>query len=386
MRKATTVFALLLRLIPRRLAEQIARRTATEARVRRLGWYSRLGALVFAQLADCSSVRSLLHHVSELPFVRRALGIERLAKSTLTDALERPVGEIFGAALQELLARLQELCAKQRRRGGRRWRETMMIMDATYLALCLSRFEWARRPGSSGRAGVKLHVAYSAYLRAPEQLVVCEGHLHERNAKAALSLGEGRLCVFDRGYFDLDFFEQLRAAGATFVTRLKRRVHVHTLTSRRPSDPRVLEDSDVVLGIDADSPRFRLVRYRDLKTKREYEFLTDRFDLSATSVADAYKARWQIELFFRFLKQHLRIKRFYGTSREAVEAQIYAALIAFVLVEIARRLSQGIQGSSLAMWRSLRVALTTSHVEATWFEKLRTSPFLDILLAERFWP
>jgi hypothetical protein len=385
-RKAITVFTLLVRLIPRHRAEQIARRTPTESRVRKVDWFARLGALVFGQLADCSSLRSVLHHVGELSFVREALGLKRLAKSTLTDALEKPVREIFTAAFEDVLGRLLDVCAAQGRRSGRKWREMLTILDASYVALCLSEFDWARRPGSSERAGVKLHVAYSEYMRAPEQLLVTEGHVHERNAKAAFSIEEGRTYVFDRGYFDRAFFDQIRNAGAHFVTRLKRGVNFLRYSSRAPTDRRVLEDVDVTIGTEPAAGLLRLVRYRDPQTRRVYEFLTDRHDLGALSVADAYKARWQIELFFRFLKQHLRIKRFYGTSREAVEAQLYAALIAFVLVEIARRLGQRHVGSSLVMWRSVRVSLTTPSVDAVWFRQLLDSRDLHLLLSERFWP
>src|SRR3990172_207638 len=157
MRKATTLFTLLVRLIPRGGGGQVARRRHTEVRVRKLDWFARLGALVFAQLADCPSLRSLLHTLDELPFVRQALGVGRVAKSTLTDALEKPVGEIFRTALEDLLGRLRELCTAQRRRGGRRWRELMTLVDASQVGLCLSMFEWARRPGKQ-QAGIKLHV------------------------------------------------------------------------------------------------------------------------------------------------------------------------------------------------------------------------------------
>ena len=152
--------------------------------------------------------------------------------------------------------------------------------------------------------------------------------------------------------------------------------------ARRRTDERVLADCDVTLGSEGDARMLRLVRYRDPETRHVYEFITDRFDLSATSIADAYKARWQVELFFRFLKQHLRIKRFFGTSRAAVEAQLYAALVAYVLVEIVRRIGQGAVGSLLSVLRSIRVALTTAQVEAEWFKRLQASPHLHLLLAE----
>jgi len=384
MRKATTLFTVLVRLIPRRGAGQVALGRRTEARVRKPDWFARLGVLVFAQLADCPSLRSLLHTLEELPFVRHALGVSRVAKSTLTDALEKPVGEIFRTALEDLLGRLREMCTVQHRREGRRWRELMTLVDASQVSLCLSMFEWARRPGKE-QAGIKLHVAYNLYLRAPEQLLVTVGHVHERNTKAALSIEKGHTYVFDRGYFDLAFFDQIRDAGAHFVTRIKRGVNVRRCDARPCSDFRVQGDWDVKLGTDRDARILRFVRYRDPKTGRVYDFVTDRFDLSAVSIADAYKARWQVELFFRFLKQHLRIKRFFGTSRAAVEAQLYAAFIAFVLVEIARRIGQGASGSLLTMLRSIRVALTTERLDAAWFRNLQASPQLSRLLEERFW-
>jgi putative transposase len=371
----------LIRLIPHRRAEQLARRSSTEARVRKLDWFARLGALVFAQLTDCASLRALLHHVEELPFVRRALRIDRLAKSTLTDALEKPVGELFRAVLNDLVGRLGQVAQAQRRRGGRRrWSELLTLIDSTHMSLCLSMFEWAR--SKDDQAAVKLHIAYDLYLRAPEQFLVTEGHVHDRNPKVVFTVEKGRTYVFDRGYFDLDYFDEIRDAGAHFVTRVKRSVRVLKYGARRRTDDCVLADLDVTLGSDGDARMLRLVRYRDPETHRVYEFITDRFDLSATSIADAYKARWQVELFFRFLKQHLRIKRFFGTSREAVEAQLYAALVAYVLVEIVRRIGQGAVGSLLAVLRSIRVALTTAHVEAEWFKRLHASPHLHLLLAE----
>ena len=381
MRHATTVFMLLIKLIPHRRAEQLARACGTESRVRKLDWFARLGALVFAQLADCTSLRGLLQHVDELPFVRRALRIDRLAKSTFTDALEKPVGELFRAALNDLVGRLGQLAQAQRGRGHKRgWSELLTLMDSTHMSLCLSMFEWARSKGD--QAAVKLHIAYDLYLRAPEQFLVTEGHLHDRNPAVVFTIEKGRTYVFDRGYFDLDYFDEIRDAGAHFVTRVKRGVTVLKYGARRRTDERVLADRDVTLGSDADARMLRLVRYRDPKTRHVYEFITDRFDLSATSIADAYKARWQVELFFRFMKQHLRIKRFFGTSRAAVEAQLYAALVAYVLVEIVRRIGQGTVGSLLSVLRSIRVALTSAHVEAAWFKRLQCSPHLHLLLAE----
>jgi len=380
-RHTTTVFGLLVRLIPRRRAEQLARTSRAESRVRKLDWFARLGALVFAQLSDCPSLRSALHSIEELPFIRRALRIDRLAKSTLTDALERPVGDLFRAALDDVVGRLRQLTAAQRQRSPRRWRELMTLIDSTHMSLCLSMFEWARdRKGQ--QAAVKLHIAYDLYLRAPEQFLVTEGHVHDRNPLVVFTVEKDRTYVFDRGYFDLDYFDEIRDAGAHFVTRIKRGVTVLKYGARRRTDERVLADCDVTLGSEGDARMLRLVRYRDPETRHVYEFITDRFDLSATSIADAYKARWQVELFFRFLKQHLRIKRFFGTSRAAVEAQLYAALVAYVLVEIVRRIGQGAVGSLLSVLRSVRVALTTAQVEAEWFKRLRASPHLHLLLAE----
>ena len=336
---------------------------------------------MFAQLSDSPSLRSALHSIEELPFIRRALRIDRLAKSTLTDALERPVGDLFRAALNDVVGRLRQLTAAQRQRSPRRWRELMTLIDSTHMSLCLSMFEWARdRKGQ--QAAVKLHIAYDLYLRAPEQFLVTEGHVHDRNPQVVFTVEKDRTYVFDRGYFDLDYFDEIRDAGAHFVTRIKRGVTVLKYGARRRTDERVLADCDVTLGSDGDARLLRLVRYRDPETRHVYEFITDRFDLSATSIADAYKARWQVELFFRFLKQHLRIKRFFGTSRAAVEAQLYAALVAYVLVEIVRRIGQGAVGSLLSVLRSVRVALTTAQVEAEWFKRLRASPHLHLLLAE----
>jgi len=381
MRHATTVFALLIRLIPRHRAEQLAKGSRSERRVRKVGWFARLGTLVFAQLADCPSLRSVLHHVEELPFVRHALGVERLAKSTLTDALERPVGDVFRAALQDLVGRLRELTVAQGHRATRRWREMMTLIDSTRMSLCLSMFEWAHSPRGK-TAGVKLHLAYDLFLRAPEQFLVTEAHVHDRSPKVVFTVEKGRTYIFDRGYFDLRYFKQLVRAGAHFITRVKRGVHVLRYLDRPCHGRGVLADRDVTLGTDPTAPLLRLVRYRDPETRHVYEFITDRFDLSAMAVAEGYKARWQVELFFRFLKQHLRIKRFFGTTRAAVEAQIYAALVAYVLVEIARRISQGAVGSLLAVLRSIRVALTAAHVDTSWFKRLQASPHLGLLLAE----
>ena len=218
-----------------------------------------------------------------------------------------------------------------RRPGPRR----VKILDATYVPVCDSLFP--RADFMPGKSAVKLHFLLDADAGTPQELQVTSGQVHELEVARKLSFAPGDLLLLDRGYVDFAWLYSLHQQDVAFVTRLPRNVRYQVVQKNPiPADAAVLADQTIRLTTAHSRSRYpetlRLVHYRDPETDKEYVFLTNLPDLPALAVADLYRQRWQIETFFRWIKQNLKIKTFYGTSENAVLIQIWTALIAYLLL------------------------------------------------------
>ena len=203
------------------------------------------------------------------------------------------------------------------------------------MPVCDSLFPWA--DFMPGKSAVKLHFLLDADAGTPQELQVTSGQVHELEVARQLSFAPGDLLLLDRGYVDFAWLYSLHQQGVGFVTRLPRNVRYRVVQKNPvPADAAVLADQTIRLTTAHSRGRYpetlRLVHYRDPETGKEYVFLTNLPDLSALAVADLYRQRWQIETFFRWIKQNLKIKAFYGTSENAVLIQIWTALIAYLLL------------------------------------------------------
>ena len=262
-------------------------------------------------------------------------GLKNVARSTLADANNsRPVG-----FFQDLFAEMYALCRPCAPKHKFRFKAKVFSLDATTIKLCLSLFPWASFRQKKG--GVKMHTLLDHNGYIPAFVTVTDAKTHESRMAKALELPKGSIVVFDKGYISYLWFRLLDVAGVFFLTRLKKNA-TYKLLERRPVNRKtgVTSDHTIEVASEGKTLRLRRIGYRDPESGKRYEFLTNHFRLAPKTIADIYKDRWQIEIFFREIKQNLRIKTFVGNSENAVLIQIYTVLTVYLLLAYQKFLSR----------------------------------------------
>ena len=343
-----TVLGQMLQLLPRHVFEhRVETHSWQGPQPRKFSYWSQLVAMIYAQLGGKKSLRDLVFSLGRHPKKLYHLGLGPIKRSTLADANEQRPACIFAQTSFHLLHRFQ---AELSRQSGSKHR--VNILDATYVPVCHSLFPWA--DFMPGKSAVKLHFLLDAQAVTPEDLQVTSGQVHELEVARTLDFAPGDLLLLDRGYVDFAWLYSLQQDNVDFVTRLPGHIRYRVLQENPvPADSPVLAEQIIQLSTVYSRKHYpetlRLVHYRDPETGKESVFLTNRQDLPALAVADLYRQRWQIETFFRWIKQDLKIKAFYGTSENAVLIQIWTALIAYLLL----------------LWIKLRSRLGWSILELT---------------------
>ena len=356
MRYQSTVFGQLLKAVPRGWFEREARRHKSGRAKRELSAWGHVVTMVLAQLSGARSLRDLERIVERHPGVLPHLGLGSVRRSTLGDAnASRPSG-LFEAVAGRLSAGLA---------GKRTGKEALRLIDATRIFAGKDVEAWAK-------GGVKLHMTFDPRAERPTWFAVTSERVHDLTPLRAMPIEAGATYVFDKGYYDFAFWASLHDASCRFVTRLKKNSPTHTLRERKPEGRGILFDRTVRLSERLASQRrnpftaeVRVVGVT-IDGGREITLLTNDLTAPATEIAALYKARWQIELFFKWLKQNLKIAHFLGTSKNAVTIQIMTALIAYLLLRIA----------SLRRHPSLGLQAVARLLPAT---LLARRPFEDIL-------
>jgi len=293
----------------------------------------------FAQLTYRESLRDIEACLRSRSNLLYHLGIRgNVARSTLADANEQRDWRIYADLAQWLIARARKLYAQEDM--GVDLDETLYALDSTTIDLCLTLFPWARF--GRHKAAVKMHTLLDLRGAIPTFIRITEGKLHDVHFLDELILEAGAFYVMDRGYLDYARLYRFVLENAFFVTRAKSNMDSRWAASRPVDRTTGLRaDQTVYLqGVQAalDYPGpLRRVSYYDAETKKHFVFLTNNFDLPALTIALIYKRRWQIELFFKWIKQNLRIKAFYGTSDNAVKTQLWIAVCMYVLVAIVKK-------------------------------------------------
>jgi Transposase DDE domain/Domain of unknown function (DUF4372) len=326
-----TVLSQILSLVPRGEFEKLAREHGGEKRIRSFPCWTQFACLVYAQLSRQTSLRDLeLALETKNAFLYHCFGATEIRRSTLADANESRPYRIY----ESLFIRLYQQCAIQAPEHRFRFRNKLYSFDASVVDLCLSVFPWAKFRTTKG--AIKLHALLDHDGHIPSFVRVTTGSTHDIHQARNLVLEPDSIVTFDRGYVDYAWFYQLHLQKAFFVTRLKRGTDFRVLERRDPSAlSGVTSDQTIrISGSKADSIPIDLRRigYLDPATGNRYFFLTNLFDLSAKTIAEIYRARWQVELFFKWIKQHLRIKTFLGTSPNAVMSQVYVAMTTYLLL------------------------------------------------------
>jgi hypothetical protein len=261
-----------------------------------------------------------------------------VAHSTLADANRSRDWRIFHDLAQGLIARARRLYADES--FGVELAQTVYALDSTTIDLCLTLFPWARF--RSTKAAVKLHTLLDLRGPIPTMIAISDGKQADVGVLDELIIEPGAFYVMDRGYVDFERLYRFTLAGAFFVTRAKAGLQINRLESR-PVDKSTGVRSDQVVGLKLSKSiehypeRFRRISYRDPDTGKVLVFLTNNFELPALTIAQLYKCRWRVELFFKWIKQNLRIKHFFGTTDNAVKTQVWIAICVYVLVAILRK-------------------------------------------------
>jgi len=308
-------------------------------KIRNFPCWDQFLAMAFAQLTYRDSLADIEVCLRSHPDQLYHMGFRStIAHNTLARANQSRDWRIYHDLAQSLIARARRLYASEP--FGVELEHTVYALDSTTIDLCLSLFPWARF--RSTKAAVKLHTLIDLRGPIPTMISVSEGKMADVKILDQLILEPGAFYVMDRGYVDFQRLHRFALAGAFFVTRWKRGIKLGRLESR-PVDPTsgLRSDQTVWLtqpkSIEHYPDRFRRVSYRDPETNKALVFLTNNFDLPALTIAQLYKSRWQVELFFKWIKQNLRIKHFFGTSDNAVKTQVWIAVCVYILVAILRK-------------------------------------------------
>ena len=334
-----TVFSQVMEFLPQHDFRKCVARYQGHYKVKKFSCQEQYRCMAFAQLTYRHSLRDIEVCLRAMESRLYHMGIRsKVSRSTLADANENRDWRIFADFAHGLIATARRLYEDTDL--GIDLEGTVYALDSTTIDLCLSMFPWARFRRRKG--AVKLHTLLNLKGNIPEFIYISDGKLHDVNVLDILIPEPGSFYVMDRAYVDYSRLHLIHQVPAYFVTRAKSNMHFQRRYSH-PVDHQsgVQSDQTIILCgyyTSKDYPEpLRRIRYRDVQKKKLLTFLTNNFVLPAPTIAALYKSRWQVELFFKWIKQHLRIKRFYGTSENAVKTQIWIAISTYVLVAIMKK-------------------------------------------------
>jgi Domain of unknown function (DUF4372)/Transposase DDE domain len=342
MYQGQTVFSQLMDFLPRHSFRQCVNRYQGNYRMRSFSCYNQFLCMAFAQLTFRESLRDIECCLGALEEKLYHAGFRgKVSRSTLADANENRDWRIYADFAQLLIHQARTLYLKED--FGVQLSETVYALDSSTIDLCLSLFPWARFRKT--KAGIKLHTLLDLRGNIPSFIAITEAKLHDVNILDALVPEPGAIYVMDRGYLDFERLYAFHQAPAFFVIRSKSNTDLRRLYSNPvDKDSGVRCDQIVALGgfytHQSYPERLRRIKFYDAKRNKRLTFLTNQFTLPAATIADLYRCRWQVETFFKWIKQHLRIKAFYGTSENAVKTQIWIAVAVYVLVAIVKKRMQ----------------------------------------------
>ena len=339
MTRVCSIFSQILQLIPRLEFESAVRKHGAERHARGFSSWGQFIAMLFCQLGDAKSLREICGGLAASEGKLRHLGLPAApARSTLAYANEHRPWQLCRTVFDQLLAKCQTLAASQpgtRKKRKFRFKNPLLSLDASVIDLCATMFDWAKFRRTKGAVKLHLLLDHDGYL--PSYAVITEGKKHEVRVARQMRFTPGTILVFDRGYTDYQWFVSLLQQGVYFVTRLKENADYGVVQDFAVPHRRGVRRDQVIFfyqlaqaGIDA---YFRRIEFYDEEHDRVLVFLTSHRELAAATIAAVYKERWQIELFFRALKQSLRVKTFVGTSAQALKTQLWTALIVILLVK-----------------------------------------------------
>ena len=333
------IFSQLMDFFPKYEFNKCVKRYQGNHRIRKFSCLNQFLCMAFAQLTYRESLRDIETCLRAMNPKLYHAGIRgKISRSTLADANEKRSWKIYADFAQILIRDARQLYANDD--FGLQLGQTVYALDATTIDLCLSLFPWAKF--RKRKAAVKLHTLLDLRGNIPSVVIITPAKVHEVNILDELILEPGAIYVMDRGYLDFSRLYTIHQSSAFFVTRSKRNFDFQRLYSYQVDKSKGIQcDQTIVLkGFRTKKnypEKLRRIRFFDLEENKRFIFLTNNFTLPALTICKIYKYRWQIELFFKWIKQHLRIKAFYGTSQNAVKTQIWIAISVYVLVAIIKK-------------------------------------------------
>jgi Transposase DDE domain/Domain of unknown function (DUF4372) len=336
--RVCSIFSQTLQLFSRLEFESAVRKHRAERHARGFTCWGQFVAMLFCQLGHAQSLREICGGLVASEGKLKHLGLPAApARSTLGYANEHRPWQLYQTVFQQLLEKCQQVVASApgKRKRKFRFKNRLLSLDATVISLCVSAFDWAQFRRTKG--AVKLHLLLDHDGHLPSFAVVTEGKQHEVQVARQLHFTPGTILAIDRGYTDYEWFARLSEEHVYFVTRLKDNADYTVVEECDIPQRKGVRRDQVIFfyklaqaGVDCF---FRRVEYYDEKTDAMLVFLTNHLSLAAATVAAVYKERWAIELFFKALKQNLRVRTFIGTSENALQIQIWTALIALLLIK-----------------------------------------------------
>lgn len=383
MNKYTSLFCQILRFLDRNEFEHHVRKRKAEYKAKGFSCWQQFVAMLFCQFARANSLSEITKGLATCEGKLVHLGIKAPGKSTLAYANTKRPWELYQDMFFTMLGKAQILASEQKRKL--RFKKKLYSIDATVIDLCLKMFKWAHFRTAKGALKLHMRLDHDGYL--PDYAVITEGKRHESRVVRRFSFTADSVTVFDMAYTDFKFFGDLCRKGAYFVTRLKENAVYHVVEYLKlPQNRPVIEDAIIELdGFYSAQKcpfRLRIVTYYVKRLNRTFTYLTNNLEWGATTIADIYEERWNIESFFKMIKQHLKIKTFVGTSENAVHIQIWTALIAILILKYLQ-LKSKIGWAMSTLSSLLRMNLFTYRDLWQWIDEPYNTPPLKPLDAEQ---
>ncbi len=340
MNKCRIVFVQMQQLISTFHFKKAVEEHNADKNVRSFSTWNLLQVMLYTHMTQRRSIRDICTGLQSVENRWYHLGLGSLSRNNLSNSLSKRSHVVFEKTYYHLLSKVQTGMAG-RNDARFKFKNEIKAIDSTSISLCMSLYAWASF--RSTKAGIKAHTIYDVKKRIPEFMVITDGRCHDHTAVGHMQINEKAIYVLDRGYLCFKTLENIEKNRAFFVTRTKTNTRYAIISRNRVTGKGILRDDYIEFTGQKsnDYPRaLRLVKYRDVKDKKVFTFITNNMDLSAKTIAAIYKSRWDIELFFKWIKQNLKVKTFIGTTENAVRIQIWTAAIAYLIMEYLRFISR----------------------------------------------
>ena len=334
MNRVCSIFAQLLKLFPRTQFEQAVREHQADRNARGFSCWTQFVSMLFCHLGNAKSLREICNGLMGIEGKLKHLGVARPpSKSTLAYANEHRPWQLYRTVFEQLLTRCKQEATASKKKF--RFKNKLLSLDSTNIELCATMFDWAKYKRAKGAAKVHMVLDHDGHL--PHYAIITDGKSSDQRGARLMHFEPGTILVFDRGYVDSKWWQDLTDGGVYFVTRFKKDLSYKVVQERViPTTGNIVGDQIIELigerGKKCTAP-LRLITKWDEEKEEHIQFLSNHLKFGATTIARIYKERWQIEIFFKALKQLLRVKTFVGTSENALQVQIWTALISMLLLK-----------------------------------------------------